>query len=110
VLFISSPGKSTATAMGALAGAGVGFALSRRYVPFSPAGPMWQRALRFAVGVAVVVPLYSALGMVPLAEGSWLYLAFRFLHFALLGVWATLGAPWLFRVLRLAGAPEESVT
>jgi len=110
VLFVSSPGKSVATAMGTLAGAGVGFALLRRYVPFSPAGPMWQRVLRFVVGAVVVVPLYVALEVVPLAEGSWPYLAFRFSYFALLGVWSTLGAPWLFRVLRLAGAPEESVT
>jgi membrane-associated phospholipid phosphatase len=106
-LFISSPGKSVATAMGVLAGVGVGFALSRRYVPFSPAGPIWQRALRFAVGAAVLVPFYAALEAVPLGEGSWPYLAFRLFLFGLLGVWATLGAPWLFRVLRLAEAPEE---
>jgi len=110
VLFVTSPGKSVATAMGTLAGAGVGLALLRRYVPFSPAGPMWQRVLRFVVGAAVVVPLYVALEVVPLAEGSWPYLAFRFSYFVLLGVWGTLAAPWLFRVLRLAGAPEESET
>jgi len=110
VLFVTSPSKSVATAMGTLAGAGVGFALSRRYVPFSPAGPMWQRFLRFVVGAAVVVPLYVALEVVPLAEGPWPSLAFRFSYFVLLGAWGTLGAPWLFRVLRLAGAPEESVT
>jgi membrane-associated phospholipid phosphatase len=110
VLFVTSPSKSVATAMGTLAGAGVGFALSRRYVPFSPAGPMWQRVLRFVVGAAVVVPLYVALEVVLLAEGSWRYLAFRFSYFVLLGAWGTLGAPWLFRVLRLAGAPEESET
>ncbi|HJX38426.1 MAG TPA: phosphatase PAP2 family protein [Anaerolineae bacterium] len=107
VLFLSSPGKSVATAMGTLAGAAVGFALSRRYVPFSPAGPMRQRVLRFVVGAAVVVPLYAALEVVPLAEGSWPYLAFRFSYFVMLGMWGTLGAPWLFRVLHLAGVPDE---
>jgi len=110
VLFVASPGKSVATAMGTLAGAGVGFALLRRYVPFSPAGPMSQRLLRFVVGAAVVVPLYAVLEIVPLVEGSWLYLAFRFSCFVLLGLWGTLGAPRLFKALRLAGAPEESVT
>jgi membrane-associated phospholipid phosphatase len=107
LLFVLSPGKSVATAMGTLAGAAVGFALLRRYVPFSPAGPMWQRALRFVVGAAVVVPLYAGLEVVPVAEGSWAYLAFRFCCFVLLGMWSTLGAPWLFRVLHLAKAPDE---
>lgn len=110
VLFVTAPGKSVATAMGTLAGAGVGFALLCRYVPFSPAGPVWQRVLRFMVGAAVVVPLYVALEVVPLAEGSRLYLAFRFSYFVPLGLWGTLGAPWLFRVVRLAGVPEEVET
>jgi membrane-associated phospholipid phosphatase len=107
VLFVALPGKSVATAMGALAGAGVGFALLRRYVPFSPDGPLWQRFVRFVVGVAVVVPLYAGLGVVSLAEGSWLYLAARFFSFALLGMWGTLGAPWVFVVLRLAPTAVE---
>jgi len=106
-LFVSSPGKSVATAMGTLAGAAVGFALSRRYIPFSPAGPMWQRALRFVVGAAVVVPIYAALEVVPIAEGSWPYLVFRLSCFVMLGLWGTLGAPWLFKVLGLARAPDE---
>ena len=106
-LFVLSPGKSV-TAMGTLAGAGVGFALLRRYLPFSAAGPIWMRVLRFVVGAAVVVPLYAAQGVVPLAEGSWPYLAFRFSYFVLLGLWVALGAPWLFRVLHLAGAPDET--
>jgi membrane-associated phospholipid phosphatase len=106
VLFVMSPGKSVATAMGTLAGAGVGFALLRRYVPFSAAGPMWQRFLRFVVGAAVMVPLFMGLEVVPFAEGSWPYLVFRLSCFLLLGLWCTLGAPWLFMVLRLAGARD----
>jgi hypothetical protein len=102
VLFVTWPGKSVATAMGALAGAGVGFALARRYVPFSPAGPLRQCILRFVVGAAVVVPLYVALTALTPADGSWPYLAFRFCDFAAIGLWAALGAPWLFKVLRLA--------
>jgi membrane-associated phospholipid phosphatase len=104
LLFVTAPGKSVATAMGALAGAGVGFVLLRRYVPFSPAGPLWQRIVRFVVGAAVVVPLYVGFSVVSLAEDSWLYLAARFFSFVLLGMWGTLGAPWLFKVLRLAQA------
>lgn len=107
ILFVTSPGKSVATAMGALAGAGVGFALTRRYVPFNPEGPMWQRVLRFLVGAAAVVPLYAAMEMMPSAESSWIYLALRFGYFVVIGLWTTLGAPWLFKLLRLAEAPDK---
>jgi membrane-associated phospholipid phosphatase len=102
VLFVTLPGKSVATAMGTLAGAGVGFALACRYVSFSPGGPLWQRIVRFVVGAAVVVPLYAALEIASPGEGSWLGLAFRFAHFLVIGLWATLGAPWLFKALGLA--------
>jgi membrane-associated phospholipid phosphatase len=104
ILFITLPGKNVATAMGALAGAGVGFALSRRYVPFSPTGPIWQRSMRFVLGAAVVVPLYAGLSLVSPAEGSWAYLAVRFSYFVIMGLWTTLGAPWVFKALRLAKA------
>jgi membrane-associated phospholipid phosphatase len=108
VLFVSLPDKNVATAMGTLAGAGVGFALARRYVPFSPGGPICQRVLRFLVGAAVVVPLYGGLAVVTPAEGSWLPLAFRFADFAVVGLWATLGAPWLFKALGLAAEAGQA--
>ena len=107
ILFVISPGKSVATAMGALAGAGVGFALARRYVPFSASGPTWQRFLRFVVGAAVVVPLYAVMEVLSPAEGSWMYLAFRFSYFVVIGLWTTLGAPWVFKVLHLAQDAEH---
>ena len=107
LLFATSPGKSVATAMGTLAGAGVGFALARRYVPFSASGPTWQRFLRFVVGAAVVVPLYVAMEVMSPAEGSWMYLAFRFSYFVVIGLWTTLGAPWVFKVLHLAQDAEH---
>jgi len=101
LLFVTLPGKSVATAMGSLAGAGVGFALARRYLPFSPAGPLWQRSVRFVVGAAVIVLLYLVLTILSPADGSWAHLAFRFCNFAAIGVWVTLGAPWLFKALGL---------
>jgi peptidoglycan biosynthesis protein MviN/MurJ (putative lipid II flippase) len=107
MLFVTSPGKSVATAMGALAGAGVGFALTRRYGPFSPEGPMWQRVVRFLVGAAAVLPLYAAMELVPPVEGSWIYLALRFGYFVVIGLWTTLGAPWVFKLLRLAETPDR---
>jgi membrane-associated phospholipid phosphatase len=102
VLLLIHPVKDNTTAMAALAGTGVGLALMHRYVPFSAGGPWRQRAARFLVGGAVVLALYLGLKMVFPGEGSSLYLAFRFLRFWLIGLWASLGAPWLFRRLHLA--------
>jgi membrane-associated phospholipid phosphatase len=101
LLFLIQPIKNTATAMGTLAGAGVGLTLTYRYVPFNARGPLWQRILRFVIGSAIVVPLYLGFKTVSPGEGSALYLGFRFLSFGLIGLWGSLGAPWLFRLLRL---------
>ena len=105
VLFLTHPLKDTATAMGTLAGAGVGLALTHRYAPFSARGPWWQRLLRFLTGSVIVVLLYTGFRMVFPGEESALYLGFRFLSFGLIGLWGSLGAPWLFRLLRLV--PED---
>ena len=105
-LFVTSPGKSVAMAMGALSGASVGLALERRYVRFNAAGPLWQRALRLLVGTVAIIPLYAVVGAVSLAENSWPYLASRYLPLVGVGLWITLGAPWLFRLLHLAQRSE----
>jgi membrane-associated phospholipid phosphatase len=107
VLFLIHPIRNTATAMGTLAGAGVGLALTYRYVPFSARGPIWQRILRFLVGGIVVIPLYLGFKMVLPGEGSPLHLVFRFVSFGLIGLWGSLGAPWLFRLLRLVPGCER---
>jgi hypothetical protein len=41
-------------------------------------------------------------------EDSALYLVFRFLRYGLIGVWITLGAPWLFGLLRLTQAEKHA--
>jgi len=105
VLLLIHPVKDTTTAMGVLAGAGVGLALEHRYVPFSALGPWRQRILRFIIGGVIVVALYLGLKMVFPGEGSAFYLAFRFLRFWIIGVWVSLGAPWFFR--RLGLAPKD---
>jgi len=107
VLLLIHPVKDVAMATGALAGAGVGVAVTYRYVAFSANGPGWQRIARFLIGGVIVVLLYGGLKMVLPGEESALYLVFRFLRFGTIGVWASLGAPWLFRLLRLAPEAER---
>ena len=87
----------TGSSMGTLLGLGVGVVLEGEWVRFSSAGPWLKRSTRFLAGVIVLLGLYFGLKAV-LPEG----LGFRVLRYALVGLWASLGAPWMFVKLRLA--------
>ena len=101
-LLLLHPTADTASPLAVLAGMGAGIALTRRVAPFSAAGPLWQRAVRFLVGALVLLVIYFGLKLVFPGQGEPLYFALRVVRYALVGLWAGLGAPWLFRRLRLA--------
>ena len=93
-------------AMSAFAGFGSGVALTRRYLHFNSGGPIWQRAVRFLLGVVIVAVLYVGLSAVFPGEGEANYLPFRILRYATVGVWISFGAPWTFSALRLTSASK----
>ncbi|MCK4330928.1 MAG: phosphatase PAP2 family protein [Dehalococcoidia bacterium] len=107
ILLLVHPTKDSVTTLAPLCGLGLGLALTHRYISFSARGPWWQRVLRFLVGGIVMAALYLGLKAVFPGEESALYLVFRFLRYWLIGVWITLGAPWLFRLLRLTTEAER---
>ncbi len=83
-----------------LSGICVGFVLERRFVGFSCESIWWKRVIRYLLGVAVLFSLWGGLkvafsGLEPAA-------LFRFIRYALVGLWAGMGAPWMFVWLRLA--------
>ena len=100
-LLLLHPTKDTGSSMAVLMGMGAGVALTRRIAPFRADGPLWQRAVRFLVGVVGLLILYVGLTLVFPAEGESLYFVMRVVRYALVGLWAGLGAPWVFRKLRL---------
>jgi len=102
VLMLLYPAKDTASTMAVMMGMGVGVALVRRVAPFSAAGPLWQRVVRFLVGMIGLFAIYLGLKFIFPGEGESLYFVMRVVRYALVGLWAALGAPWLFRRLRLA--------
>jgi hypothetical protein len=104
VMLAIHPTKDTAGPMAVLAGSGVGLALAGRYVPYSAAGPLWKRVVRFLTGAIALLALYFGLSIVFPGEGEPLYFALCVVRYALVGLWATLGAPWLFLKLRLASS------
>ena len=92
----------TVQVTGALAGIALGVALAIRYLDFDAGGPLWQRAVRFLLGVAVVAAIFFGLRFIFPNEGESLYAVFRFVRYGLVGLWISLGAPWLFLRLGLA--------
>ena len=101
VLMAIHPIEGTIFPMTALAGTGVGLALTRRYVSFAVTGSWWQRTLRFLTGGSVVFSLYLGIRVAFSSEGSVLYLILGYLGYGLIGMWITFGAPWLFCLLKL---------
>lgn len=96
------PDASAVSAMGAMAGVGAGYAVSVRHLYAGVDGPWWQRALRFIVGAVVLAALYLGLRTISPEQGEPLHLVVRFVRYGVLGLWISLGAPWIFGVLRLA--------
>jgi membrane-associated phospholipid phosphatase len=107
VLLLIHPVDNTAYFTGMLTGIGLGLALAHRYIPWEVHGPWWHRALRFFIGSAVVFALQIGLkAIIPDDDVTVFYLILRFLGCGITGLWVTLGAPWLFIILRLAPRVE----
>ncbi len=94
----------TGSSMGTLLGLGVGVVLEGEWVRFSTAGTWVKRITRFLAGLIVLLGLYFGLKAV-LPEG----LLFRTVRYALIGLWASLGAPWMFVKLGLAQREQKNV-
>lgn len=102
VLLLLHPTAGASTPMAVLMGMGVGLALVGRVAPFRTGGPFWQCVLRFLVGLLGLLALYGGLKLAFPAEGQPFYFALRVVRYAVVGLWAGLGAPWVFLRLRLA--------
>ena len=94
--------EDAATIAGLAFGLWVGLALETRGVRFTVAGPWWQRALRYVIGVVGLFAVWMGLRMVFPQEPTTLGLALRMVRYALAMLWAIVGWPWLFVKIRLA--------
>jgi len=104
LLFVLHPSPSTGMVMGVLCGMLPGFVLEGKYVRFNAGGVWWKRVLRLVVGLIPLLALYLGLKVVfPYTE------AFRFLRYALVGLWAGVLGPWVFVALRLADREKPRV-
>jgi membrane-associated phospholipid phosphatase len=106
LLLLLDHSNESLTSSGILFGMGVGLAFARRYISFSVSGAWWLRTLRFITGFIIILALYAGLKSIFPPDGTALGPVFRFIRYGLVGAWVTLGAPWLFRIMRLAQAAE----
>lgn len=90
------------TVAGMILGIWIGFAAEARFVRFSPAGPLWQRGLRLAIGLIALLALRFGLKAIFPADPLAVNLIFRALRYALMMLWVAVGWPWLFVRLGLA--------
>lgn len=95
------------TAVASLLGAGIGLVLERTRIRFLINGPVWQRAVRYLLGMAVAVAIWAGLGQLFPDEPLWLALPLRLLRYTLLTLWVTYYAPWLFVKIKLAQAEPD---
>lgn len=96
-LLVPALNESGTRDMGLLMGVGVGAVLERQFVRYRTQGSPVQQAGRLALGLAVLVVLWLGLRVL-LPPSPW----FRFLRYAVVALWITLGGPWLFVRLGLA--------
>ena len=80
-------------------GISVGMAIEIPWVGFDSGGTGRKRFLRFLVGSAVSVALWA--GLKAAFDSFEPEPLFRFVRYGLLGLWISLGAPWIFRRLGL---------
>lgn len=109
LLAIAYPHSDTVGSAGTMCGLASGIVLSHHYVPFTAQGLWWQRVLRSVVGLLGLILVYLGLSAIfPGQESAALpYFLFRFVRYAALGLWMSLGAPWLFNILRLQPVPDQ---
>jgi membrane-associated phospholipid phosphatase len=100
LFFIPAGNDDMLTAVGALIGLAPGLVLERHWVQFSSDGLWWKLILRYIVGAVVLIGVWLGLRVAfyQLAPAD----LFRVVRYALAGLWASLGAPWLFVKLNLA--------
>jgi hypothetical protein len=95
------------TAASTLMGMSVGFVLERRFICFSSDGTVFKRALRYILGLAVIIGLWAGLKIA--FKGLEPALMFRFIRYLLIGLWGSFAAPWVFVKLGLAVTEQSGI-
>jgi hypothetical protein len=74
---------------------------------FQASGPVEKRALRYIVGLVGIIIFWYGLGEIFPRDETFLSYVLRFIRYALVGLWVSGGAPWLFLRFNLAENPNR---
>lgn len=117
IMILYRPAETLLVPGAVFMGLGIGGALNIHYVKFKSRlsggrsrGVRFSALLvRFLLGTTVGVLIYVLFGkMTSVSQGaSWYFIAY-FVRYALIGLWISAGAPWLYCVLRLAEKRTEN--
>ena len=100
VVMAIMPSEDVVTAAATFIGLGTGIILERRHLHFSTDGSVVARASRFLLGGLILVGLW--LGLRTAFSDLDPELLLRLVRYTLVGLWGSLGAPWLFLKVGLA--------
>jgi membrane-associated phospholipid phosphatase len=89
------------TTTGSFLGLGLGIILLNQTGMFSQEGKVWQRIVRYPVGLVGVLLLYLGLGSVFPDDIDLISYLLRFFRYFLIGFWIAFGAPRVFSWLKL---------
>ena len=86
---------------GSFLGLGLGVILLNKTGIFSHEGKVWQKILRYVVGIIGVLALWKGLGSIFPDEIDLISYTLRFFRYFLIGLWISYGAPVVFSWLKL---------
>ncbi len=95
------------TICGVLFGGGIGIFLERRYVGFEVSDILWKKIVCYLFGVSILMVLY--LGSKKLVVNLEPEALYRFLRYAVVGIYIVFIAPWLFKRLHLSKNEREGL-
>jgi membrane-associated phospholipid phosphatase len=91
-------------------GAAAGIAACRRWLRAPEGGALWQRALRYVLGIAILLTWLGQSGKWVPGQHDLAWFAIMYVNNAVGGLWLTFGAPALFQAARLTPAAHEGQT
>lgn len=90
-----------------LLGAGWGIAINEEFIYFQgDSGTIKQRVYRLLIGTLGIIVFYYGLKIFFPKPGQFAYSLFYFIRYAILGLWMTAGAPWIFSMLKIVGGDK----
>lgn len=93
VMMILFPSHDLFVAAGAYVGFAGGYFIEKRYVKYDVKAPFWIQVLKVFAGIAIVLGIKEGLSLVFPDV-----LIFDFIRYLLIGVWAAVGAPYVFKL------------